>query len=237
LAFGASILLLAAAFAADDGGELAPRGEALPANPRGPFREGERLIVIGLPMSGKTTLAAELTKDCPRLAFITTMQDDARMFKALPIPAETFLDDPKQFVGRARFRVAVVMDAGAEAEQLAAILHVMRAAGDCVVVLDEVGDYKQKAELELVKLARNGRHNGIVSVYISQMAVDIPKGVRRLATRVYSFQQYHPHDIDALDEIYGEDFAIAVRNSRGHDFQYWDLTTVGAKPTQERAES
>jgi hypothetical protein len=117
-----------------------------------------------------------------------------------------------------------------EAEQLEAMLLVARASGDMVVVLDEVGDYKRFAEMELVKLARNGRHDGIVSMYVSQMAIDIPKGVRRLATRVYSFRQFHKDDLKALGEIYGEPFAEEVSRAELHEVIEWTLPGLSQSP-------
>ena len=64
----------------------------------------------------------------------------------------------------------------------------------------------------LTRLHRNGHHDGVASMLVSQCAVDIPKTCRRTATRVASFLQEDPGDLAALDEVYGAEFAARVRS-------------------------
>lgn len=127
---------------------------------------------------------------------------------------------------QAKFRLAVIPDELDIDQELEDTIRLVRAAGNAVLVFDEVGDYRQKNEQTLNRIARNGRHDGIVPIYVSQVAIDIPYTVRRLATRVYSFAQFHPADIKALSEVYGESFAQSVKDSKGHEFNVWTLPTL-----------
>lgn len=211
-------------FTSQDGKE--DKGEGFPINPWGPFKYFERVMIIGLPMSGKSYLAAKLTKPCPRVVYFDPAKDYAKLTGAKSITVDELFDNPA-ILDQKRFRIAIIPDSEPE-EVLEDVTAIVRAAGNLVFVLDEVGDYNQgKAGDTLKKLARNGRHDGIVSVYVSQVAVDIPKTVRRLATRVYSFKQVHPHDLKALEEIYGEAFAQRVANLGEHEHATWKIPISG----------
>lgn len=202
----------------------------IPKNPTGQFVKGDRVVIIGLPMSGKSYLAAKLTKDAPRVLYFDPFHDYAQTAGAVEISADALIERPT-ILNRSTFNFAIIPDEDDLALQLEEVVKVARAAGDLVLVLDEVGDYKREATLELEKLARNGRHNGLVPVYVSQVAMDIPRTVRRLATRVYSFRQEDKDDIDALSERYGEAFALKVSTLPLHEHALWTLPGFG--PSQK----
>jgi hypothetical protein len=206
---------------------------ALPVNPRGPFLNGDRIIIIGLPMSGKTTLAAKLTKDVPRILFFDPFHDYRTIAKAPEILADALIENPRM-LDKPEFRYSIIPDEDDLGGQLESVVAIARAAGDMVFVMDEVGDYKQEATKTMEKLARNGRHNGIVPFYVSQVAMDIPRTVRRLASQVYSFRQEDPDDLDALSERYGDAFAIKVRNLPQHRYAKWTLQGFGRTPATKR---
>jgi hypothetical protein len=184
------------------------------------------VVIIGLPMSGKSYLAAKLTKDAPRVLYFDPFHDYAETAGAVEISADSLIENPSQ-LNRSSFNFAIIPDEDDLAMQLEEVVKVARAAGDLVLVLDVVGDYKREATLELEKLARNGRHNGLVPVYVSQVAMDIPRTVRRLATRVYSFRQEDKDDIEALAERYGDSFASKVSTLPLHEFALWTLPGFG----------
>jgi hypothetical protein len=203
------------------------RAAKLPAKPLGPdFIKGDRIVIVGLPLSGKTYLAGKLTKDCPRILFFDPYHDYVEAAGATEISADELIENPK-LLAASTFRYAVIPDEDDLAEQLYSVVKFARAAGDLVLVMDEVGDYKRNAQLTLEKLARNGRHNGLVPIYVSQVAMDIPRTVRRIASRVYSFRQEDIEDIEALRERYGDAFAQKVKNLPPHEFALWRLPGFG----------
>ena len=198
----------------------------IPKHPWGPFQPGDRVIIIGLPLSGKTYLAGKLTAPAKRILFFDPYHDYEEAAGAEEIAADDLIADPK-ILNKSEFRYAIIPDEDFLAEQLEDVVSIARAAGNLVLVMDEVGDYKRNATLTMEKLARNGRHNGIVPVYVSQVAMDIPRTVRRIATRVYSFRQEDIDDIEALSERYGEDYANRVRNLGLHRHALWTLKGFG----------
>lgn len=194
----------------------------IPPHPWGEFIPGDRVIIIGLPLSGKTYLAAKLTKTAQRVLYFDPYHDYSDAADAIEITADQLIDDPK-LLNVSEFRYAIIPDEDYMADQLEDVVTIARAAGNLVLVMDEVGDYKREAALTLEKLARNGRHNGIVPVYVSQVAMDIPRTVRRIATRVYSFRQEDIDDLDALSERYGEKYAQKVSQLPLHEYELWTL--------------
>jgi len=198
----------------------------MPPHPWGPFQPGDRVVIIGLPLSGKTYLAGKLTATAQRILYFDPFHDYREAAGATEIAANDLLSRPK-LLAESTFRYAVIPDENELAEQLEDVVSLARAASNLVIVLDEVGDYKQEARVTLEKLARNGRHDGLVPVYVSQVAVDIPRTVRRLATRVYSFRQVDIDDLDALEERYGEAYAREVSQLPPHRYALWTMPGFG----------
>lgn len=231
-----SVVLIAAYWIWVDGTPNPFVHEPYPRKPLGDFIPGDRIIIIGLPLSGKTYLAAKLTKDVPRIVYFDPYHDYSEIASAQEITADSLIENPN-ILNRNTFRLAVIPDEDELAMQLEEVCRVVRAAGNSVFVMDEVGDYKREATVCLEKLARNGRHDGIVPIYISQVAMDIPRTVRRIATRVYSFRQEDIEDIDALRERYGEDYANAVSELPLHEYKLWTLQGFGRSTKSERKEN
>lgn len=190
-----------------------------------------------MPFTGKSKLAAKLTAEAERVVFFDPCHDYGAYAKAKEITVSQLLDNPK-LLQQPSFRYAVIPNDETIDEDLYATITLVRAAKNAVIVLDEVGDYRKSNEAILNKLARNGRHDGIVPVYVSQVAVDIPLSVRRLTTRVYSYWQAHKEDIEALAEYYGEDFANNVANAQNGELTVWILPTLQLKrPSKKQSES
>lgn len=76
--------------------------------------------------------------------------------------------------------------------------------GFCSLWLEEAdrfGDPKQVRDYN--EVVTRGRHYGVSLVVIATNPVRIPTEVRRQATRIISFRQFHPADVAALAEIMG----------------------------------
>lgn len=214
-----------------------PEVEAGPrVTPWGPLGPSERVLVIGVSGTGKTTYAKKLLSGgaggppAGRVVFFDPQADYVDV--AVPVTLAELRAAPELLKGE-RVAVAVQPDGDTE-EELAAeveeLCELVRKAGRLVVVLDEVGDYADAARKTLSRLARNGRHDGIASVWVTQAAMEIPKGVRRQATRVFSFLQTDPSDLSAL-ERFGPQFVAQVRGWRkGADPAAWVLPSLAELP-------
>lgn len=205
--------------------------------PWGVLGPSERVLILGVSGTGKTTWAKRLLAGvdggpaAARVVIFDPQGDYGEI--AVPVTLEELRSAPELLKGP---RVALaVQPEGDTEEELAAeveqLVPLVRAAGRCILVLDEVGDYGDAARKTLSKLARNGRHDQVASVFVTQAAVEIPKAVRRQATRVYSFLQTDPQDLRAL-ERFGEGFISRVQAwARGAPPATWVLPSLSELPT------
>lgn len=194
--------------------------------PWGVLRGDDRVAVVGLSGSGKSWFARQLVRPAARLVIwdLCGEYGDA----AEPVTLAELLEAPELLLGE---RVALAVRPGTEdEEELAAetdtLVTLVRRAGQCLLMLEEVGDYGKAAERTLSKVARNGRHQGVATIFVTQAAVEIPKAARRQLTRVFSFIQTDPDDLEALRKRCGDAFVERVTAWRpGEPPAVWTLPT------------
>lgn len=192
----------------------------------GPLDLRSHEVILGVPGSGKTTLAKERVRGARRVVFFDPAADYDDQGEVIT-PGEVRAELRHRFA-----RLVVAPDPDADlAETFARVVADCRAAGaesgPLVLVADEVGDYSRGADSVLTRLHRNGHHDGVASILVSQCAVDVPKTCRRTATRVTSLLQVAADDLDALAREYGPDFASAVQGWRpGRPPVVWTLPTL-----------
>ena len=168
------------------------------------LRNTDHRLILGVPQSGKTTYAKKVVSSARRVIYFDPQGDfedtrGARIVTVEDWPAKSFFDERY-------FRLVVQAGRNDEfdvSEEFVYVARRVREIGNLVLLADEVGDYnKGKAERALKMLHRNGHKQGIVTVFVSQRAVDIPLGCRATATRVDSFLQDSEEDLDAIRKVY-----------------------------------
>lgn len=185
----------------------------------GLFRPGAREIILGMPGTGKTRHAEALTATAHRVVFFSPVPDyyrEGRLWATVDYLDRWrgLLDDP-----HARIVVAVESEEPRGiARELRKLHGLLREAatrkgspGGWVVVLDEVGDYKDDAEGVLISMFRRSRHNRSAYIFASQCATDIPFRARKMASRVACFGQEHAREISELRAVYPDEFADRVQ--------------------------
>lgn len=197
------------------------------SHPFGFLQQRSHELILGVPGSGKTRLArGRLARSRRAVFFDPTGHDyDGSGERVSP---EDLIADPELLAGTVcRLHVVPGDDVAAG---FAITVRACRGAarhGGLVLLGDEVGDYSQRAAEVLTRLHRNGHHDGVASLLVSQCAVDIPKTCRRTATRVSSLLQVASADLEALAVEYGDEFAERVRRWRpGDPAAVWSLPTL-----------
>jgi hypothetical protein len=187
------------------------------------LRNGEHIIIVGVPGSGKSTWARRLVAAQSRVIYFDVAGDyenlglgygsTSRIAKCyVPnFPGDDFFSD--------RFKLTVLaerLDWQDVRNEFIATVRLAKRVKNLTLLADEVGDYKTgPSEQALKALHRNGHKDGIISVLVSQRFVDIPLGCRATATAVYSFLQDNADDLQALHEQFdtlSPGFAERVRN-------------------------
>jgi hypothetical protein len=191
-------------------------------NPYGQsLRRGEHRIILGVPGSGKSTLARELVSTARRVVYFDPHGDYADIRGATLIePANLTQEHLAQKYCRIVCLAERSDDYDVADEYVFVARHCREARGygGLVFVCDEVGDYNSgRAQRALRSLFRNGHKDGIVTILVSQRAVDIPLGCRATATSVTSLLQDSAQDYDTLCEQYGQEFADKARNWKPGD--------------------
>lgn len=190
----------------------------------------DRVIILGVPLTGKTYFAANLTKDCTRVIYFDPCGDYEK-YGAIEFTIDE-LEAAQHVLKQPKFKISLRPndeDSSAMADDLHRMVTLCRSVGQMTIVLDEVGDYCQEGARTINKLFRNGRHDGIVTILVSQVATDIPRTCRRIATKYYSFLQEDPGDLDALEEKCGPEFSGKVRKWQVGDAPaHWELSTLSS---------
>lgn len=212
---------------------------------------------MGEPMSGKSTLAEKLTADAHRVLYfdlcgdydkpgrlVVTIDELEKWPELLDdrhsrVVVAVQGDDEKSIAAEALRTLQACELAGADfdrARKAGPGVSVRSKSAGRVVVFDEVGDYRRYAESTLNRLFRRGRHYGLVPILASQVATDFPLTCRRLASHVSCLAQSHDGELEALEQIYGADFATRVRAWR--HFQppvLWTRKMPGAESAEEKS--
>src|SRR3954451_2470212 len=177
-----------------------------------------RVLVMGLPRYGKTTLVRrKLTSGAPRVIWHDVTGHDYTGPGRIACSIST-LESNKQWLDEDFARIVVKAQSAGDPDvikdEVLRIIRLVSQVGDIVVVFDEVQSHERKTEKALNGLFARGNHYGIVPIACSQRATDIPLGSRVNASDVYCFGQHHPKELRALFDCYGDLYADACNRAR-----------------------
>ncbi len=98
-------------------------------------------------------------------------------------------------------------------EELPLLCHSAMAAGNCSLVIEECAlIFKRGEELHewFKPIVFTGRHRRVNLILIAQRATKIPIDLRSQASRIITFRQTEPGDVDALADRIGRDTAREI---------------------------
>lgn len=197
----------------------------------------DRLLVVGKTGTGKSTwVKAHLGRELAagrRVLWFDYCDEYSREGAASEhvrlgplkerVEFDELMEDLSQ-VGKRRLSLAVVpsKEPREAAEQFAALVDVAEAEGDLLFGADEVGMFGSHCADRLHYLAAQSRHWGVPVILASQAMVDVHARARRQATRLVTFRQTHPADLDAIRELTRDDeLTDAVPRLDIGEFRTW----------------
>lgn len=110
------------------------------------------------------------------------------------------------------------------AEDVEDIIELVESAGDLLLVLDEVGLYRQHCAETMFYVATQSRHwgAGVPVIFVAQRAVHLHPDARAQAAHFVSFRQDNPADVSAIAELTRDQaFADAVACLGVGEFRHW----------------
>lgn len=165
------------------------------------------IIVVGNQGCGKSVWSKEYTRT------------SARLFVSDPLgsfPNVDFVSDPADWWPKIEsgelkaFRFGTYIK-----EELPFFGHAAYATGDCTLVIEECAlMFQRGADLDewAKRLVFMGRHASVNLLLVAQRAVKIPLDVRSQATRIVTFRQTDPNDVDAIEEVIGRGHEDEIRS-------------------------
>jgi hypothetical protein len=138
-------------------------------------------------------------------------QGKSRLFVSDPMasyPGVNFISDPSDYFpalledgNKTPFRYGTF-----QPEELALFCHGAMAAGDCTLIIEECAlIFKRGEELHewFKPIVFTGRHRRVNLVLVAQRATKIPIDLRSQASRIITFRQTEPGDVNALGDRIG----------------------------------
>jgi energy-coupling factor transporter ATP-binding protein EcfA2 len=176
----------------------------------------EIVLVLGQTGSGKTTWARRYVNTLNRAIVL-----DAGFNEYGAHECGTFHDLVNHISTRSFFRVSY----SPLTFEMPLMFDLARVVGNCHLIIEEADRLDDpRAFLEYDEAITRGRHYGISMVGISLYPAKLPAMFRRQTTRLISFRQIEPRDIDYIAEIVGP---IADDLPNLEKFSYIDWTPAG----------
>lgn len=212
----------------------------------------ERDLVLGKTHTGKSTFAKAVVRALGNTHRIVALDVTDEWSSAAPPRHGVDLGPLKKRVSAAqltakpelmlepRLSLAVVPNEQSSQSAARAFTLICRLQKKCplpiVLVLDEAHTWAKHVDALFCDAATMGRHwgGGIALITISQRANRVPLTVRSQSSRIISFTQDEPADVDALASKTGSEFAEAVSRLPPHTYLEWrdSASPTHAAPSQ-----
>ena len=111
------------------------------------------------------------------------------------------------------FKTRSVPDTDQEFEQALAICH---ARGDCWVLCEEVGDYRQSEELR--KLLRRGRSRGVHTICTTQRPAECHRTISAQAASIILYKMTEPRDVEYVRQRHGKETEADMASLEQYEF-------------------
>lgn len=183
--------------------------------------ERQFILVTGNQRQGKSVWSKLFAANLPRLLVYDPTMSYANVdFQSLP---DDWLDGVINRV-TPQFRYGTYM-----ADELPMIGYGAFAAGNCTLVIEECALIFRRGE-ELHEWARPlifmGGHSHVDLVLVAQRAASIPINIRSQATRIITFKQSEPADVDALADRIGKSIKDDVPQLEKLECFDWNGDTI-----------
>lgn len=174
-------------------------------------------LILGKTGSGKTTLARQLISARNRVIIADADYHEypAKEFLTLDELAD-YLE--RNAIGRGSFfRVSYTP----YEHEYPFMCDVARIVGNCTLVLEEADRFPDPRYcMEYQEIIARGRHDGVSIMALGLYPALLPSMLRRQATRIISFRQHEPADIEWLAAVMGE-AAEQLPNLGDHEYLEW----------------
>ena len=189
------------------------------------------ILIFGQTGCGKTTLASKIIAEYPRVFVADAGFRDYPGVRYTESYEELLasMENAQAFGTHRPFRLAYVF----LPQEYPMTFATATAAKNCLLVLEEGDRFDVDATDGYIDYIFRGRHYGGSLLWVGLHPRACPTEVRRQATRIISFKQIFPDDLDHLAEIIGDDaYKLpglgGPPNSPPHEYLEW-TSQAGSK--------
>lgn len=194
----------------------------------------DRHLVVGVTGAGKTWYTQSLVNAHPRV-IVWDIHDEYGAKCSLDRVTNYDLEKDPDLIAYAECRLAVRPvweDTEQLADELRTFCRILKADVDeclgaeepllhTLLVIEECAAHRPQGDGTLSMLAMQARHWNMPLVLVSQRIMGIPPNARSQATRIVSFLQTEPDDLQELSKKFGERTSKISRLQRGKPI-IWD---------------
>jgi hypothetical protein len=208
-------------------GEIQFRNKLDCGNNRGPELRNRIVGVAGRKGSGKSTLTAEILRNCYRQFVFDTMGEHSWIPDQHRDLAEAELYIYEHGSSAGEFIGSYTPENDFVEADFQTICTAVFEVGNLTLVVEELPMLSQPNYVppRFDKLIRLGRHRSVNILYTGQRLSECPRRVTAATDVFVLFSHTEPRDLDAIAERCSPEIAIMVSNLGDHEFLVWDVAS------------